>query len=282
MKKMKRYLLHTLACCASLALCSCELFEVDNYEAPGETLRGEVVDKATGNPVLTDQGSEGIRVRLTELSWGPNVQPNPDFYCRPDGTFQNTKLFKGTYLIEVDGPFIPLIRETEEGIPLADESKEMEIKGVTEVRFEVEPFLNVEFVGDPMVSNGKITARVRVTRGVSEDIFREKIEPMGSYDDSFQNVTDIQLFVSYSSTVGYRARDERWSNKIEYSGSEFAARRARHDQVARHDPLGPQGLHPRRRPHQLRHPEGQRNPPLELQCTRRGDDPVNRGYKIKV
>lgn len=152
---------------------------------------------------------------------GPNVQPNPDFYCRPDGTFQNTKLFKGTYLIEVDGPFIPLIRETEEGIPLADESKEMEIKGVTEVRFEVEPFLNVEFVGDPMVSNGKITARVRVTRGVSEDIFREKIEPMGSYDDSFQNVTDIQLFVSYSSTVGYRARDERWSNKIEYSGSEF-------------------------------------------------------------
>lgn len=114
-----------------------------------------------------------------------------------------------------------LIRETEEGIPLADESKEMEIKGVTEVRFEVEPFLNVEFVGDPMVSNGKITARVRVTRGVSEDIFREKIEPMGSYDDSFQNVTDIQLFVSYSSTVGYRARDERWSNKIEYSGSEF-------------------------------------------------------------
>ena len=69
--------------------------------------------------------------------------------------------------------------------------------------------------------NGKITARVRVTRGVSEDIFREKIEPMGSYDDSFQNVTDIQLFVSYSSTVGYRARDERWSNKIEYSGSEF-------------------------------------------------------------
>lgn len=221
MKKMKRYLLHTLACCASLALCSCELFEVDNYEAPGETLRGEVVDKATGNPVLTDQGSEGIRVRLTELSWGPNVQPNPDFYCRPDGTFQNTKLFKGTYLIEVDGPFIPLIRETEEGIPLADESKETEIKGVTEVRFEVEPFLNVEFVGDPMVSNGKITARVRVTRGVSEDIFREKIEPMGSYDDSFQNVTDIQLFVSYSSTVGYRARDERWSNKIEYSGSEF-------------------------------------------------------------
>lgn len=83
MKKMKRYLLHTLACCASLALCSCELFEVDNYEAPGETLRGEVVDKATGNPVLTDQGSEGIRVRLTELSWGPTYSLTPTSTAAP-------------------------------------------------------------------------------------------------------------------------------------------------------------------------------------------------------
>lgn len=34
-------------------------------------------------------------------------------------------------------------------------------------------------------------------------------------------MTDIQLFVSYSSTVGYRARDDRWSNKIEYTGADF-------------------------------------------------------------
>ena len=44
---------------------------------------------------------------------------------------------------------------------------------------------------------------------------------MGGYNNSFLNVTDIQLFVSYSSSVGYRARDERWSNKIEYTGSAF-------------------------------------------------------------
>ena len=43
---------------------SCSLFQLDNYDAPSETLRGEVVDAATGEPVLTDQGSEGIRVRL--------------------------------------------------------------------------------------------------------------------------------------------------------------------------------------------------------------------------
>lgn len=39
--------------------------------------------------------------------------------------------------------------------------------------------------------------------------------------DEFLNVTDIQLFVSYSSSVGYRARDERWSSKLEYTGSAF-------------------------------------------------------------
>ncbi len=200
---------------------SCSLFELDNYDEPSETLRGEVVDAASGEPVLTDQGSEGIRVRLTELSWGPNVTPNPDFFCMPDGTFQNTKLFKGTYNVRIDGPFIPLIREDDRGVPIADETQTVDIKGVKNVRFEVQPFLKVEWVGEPQVINGRIRAQVRVTRAVSPADFQTKIEPMGGYSSSFLNVTDIQLFVSYSSTVGYRARDTRWSNEILYSGSAF-------------------------------------------------------------
>ena len=97
----------------------------------------------------------------------------------------------------------------------------MKIKGKTEVIFKVKPFLRVEFVGYPTVSNGQITAKVKVTRGVSRDEFKSYIEPMGNYDESYPNVTDIQLFVSYSSSVGYRARDDRWSNAIEYSGDSF-------------------------------------------------------------
>lgn len=113
------------------------------------------------------------------------------------------------------------LHEDDRGIPLADETQTVDISGVTKVRFEVQPFLKVEWVGEPTFSNGKVTARVRVTRGVSENDFKAKIEPMGGYSNSFLNVTDIQLFVSYSSSVGYRARDERWSNKIEYLGSQF-------------------------------------------------------------
>lgn len=218
-QNMKKIVFYSLMC-ALLSFSSCDLFKMDNYEEPAETLEGEVVDVATGERVLTDQGSEGIRVRLTELSWGDNVTHNPDFYCMPDGSFRNTKLFKGNYNIRIDGPFIPLIREAS-GILLADETKTMDIKGTTKVKFEVQPFLKVEWIEEPTVTNGKIKAKVRVTRGVSEEDFRAKIEPMGSYNNSFLNMTDIQLFVSYSSTVGYRARDERWSNQIEYTGSAF-------------------------------------------------------------
>lgn len=217
MKKISFYILSL----TMLTLTSCNLFELDNYDEPNETLQGEVVDAETGEAVLTDQGSEGIRVRLIENSWGDNVTPNPDFYCMPDGTFQNTRLFKGTYNVRVDGPFIPLLREDDRGVPLADETQTVDIQGLTNVKFEVQPFLKVEWVGEPEVVNGKVRAQVRVTRGVSEDEFRAKIEPMGGYNNNFTNVTDIQLFVTYSSTVGYRARDERWSSKIEYSGSAF-------------------------------------------------------------
>ena len=77
---MKKTIFYSLFS-ALFMLTSCSMFEIDNYEEPAETIWGEVVDEATGKRVLTDQGSEGIRVRLTELSWGDNVQHNPDFYC---------------------------------------------------------------------------------------------------------------------------------------------------------------------------------------------------------
>jgi hypothetical protein len=219
---MKKTIIYSLAFAAiAFAFSSCSLFELDNYDEPSETIKGTITDVATGDPVYTDQGSEGIRIRLTELSYGDNVEHNPDFYCKMDGTYQNTKIFKGTYNVRIDGPFIPLVRETSDGVVISDETVTTDIEGTTVVNFQVQPFLKVEIVGIPQISDGKITAKVRVTRAVSVEDFRSKIEPMGDYDETYTNVTDIQLFVSYSSTVGYSTRDERWSNMIEYSGSSF-------------------------------------------------------------
>lgn len=207
--------------CLAVLCSSCSMFEQDNFDTPDVTLQGKVIDVLTGDPVFTDQGSEGIRVRLTELSWGDNVEHNPDFYCMPDGTFQNTKLFKGNYHITVDGAFVPLVRRDASGKELADESLVMDLENHHEVTFEVQPFLKVEWVGEPTVKDGKVTAQVKVTRGVSPEDFRKKIEPMGNYNDEFLNMTDIQFFVSYSSSVGYRARDERWSSRLDYAEDSF-------------------------------------------------------------
>lgn len=218
-----RYRRYCLPAILSVMICvvSCSLFELDNYDGPEETIQGKIVDVETGEPVLTEQNANGIRVRLTELSWGDNVTPNPDFYAMDNGNYRNTKIFKGHYNVTVDGPFIPIYREDADGNVLEDGTVETDIRGVTTVNFMVQPFLKVEIVGEPVVSGGKVTAQVRVTRATSEAEFRSKIEPMGSYKDSFLNVTDVRLFVGYSSTVNSANQYSSWSNYIEYGGDSF-------------------------------------------------------------
>lgn len=217
---MKKFIKYTLVMLCAFAAASCSLFQLDNYDAPSEILRGEVVDATTGEPILTDQGSEGIRVRLIETSWEGNVTPM-DFYCRPDGTFQHTKLFEADYNVCVDGPFVPIYLEDGNGMPVVNNTQDIHLKGEKFLTFEVQPFLKVELEDTPMVSDGVITARVKVTRGVSKEDFKKVVMQSGDYKDSYLNMTDIQLFVSYSSSCGYRARDDRWSNSIEYVGSAF-------------------------------------------------------------
>ncbi|MBW8327555.1 MAG: DUF3823 domain-containing protein [Prolixibacteraceae bacterium] len=218
---MKKIFYSILICLAAVSFHSCE---IDNYDEPQETIKGRVVDAVTGELVLTDQGSEGTRVRLRELSWKETKVPdNFDFFCMKEGIFQNTKVFRGHYNVRIDGAFIPLVRLTSTGDTIADESKYIDIKGVTEVEFKVQPFLKVEWIGTPTVSNGKITATVKVTRAVSPADFKAKIEPMGGYNDNMLNVTDVRLFVSQLPYVGYREWDNRYTTEINYSGNSFDA-----------------------------------------------------------
>lgn len=217
---MKSIIKYTVILSCLVSAVSCSLFQLDNYDAPEEILRGEVIDAETGERVLTDQGSEGIRVRLIETSWEGNVTPL-DFYCRPDGTFQHTKLFEADYNVRVDGPFVPIYVEDQNGVPIVNKTQDIHLKGEEYLTFEVQPFLRVELDDTPMISDGVITARVKVDRGVSKDDFKKVVAQTGDYSDSYLNMTDIQLFVSYSSSCGYRARDERWSNEILYSGKAF-------------------------------------------------------------
>ena len=224
MKKIKS-LISLLSIClvSAFAFTSCEFFQIDNYKDPSETLKGEVVNVATGERVQTDQTNDGIRIRLRELSWTGTAQPeNFDFRCMMDGTFQNTKLFAGHYNVRIDGPFIPLVRVNQKGDTISDGSKYVDIKGITELKFEVQPFLKVEWAGNPSVSNGKITASFKVTRAVSPEEFKAKVEPMGGYNANFLDVTDVRLFVAFVPNVGLSINDNRYSVvSTNYTGNAF-------------------------------------------------------------
>ncbi|MCM1177030.1 MAG: DUF3823 domain-containing protein [Bacteroidales bacterium] len=224
---MRKIALYTIAVSGLMSMASCSLFKLDNYEAPDETLKGRVMDM-DGNPVLTDQGSEGIRVRLLDLEWedaGNEVTPQ-DFNCRPDGTFQNTKLFPGRYNVTVDGPFVPIVMDDAQGVPVLDGSQDINIrKGVPcEVDFYVQPFLKVEFEDYPQVADGKVVAKVRVSRAISRNDLKAAISKTGDWKDEYANVTDIQLYVGYNPSVGYRSHDNEWSSYVEYSGSSFESK----------------------------------------------------------
>ena len=123
--------------------------------------------------------------------------------------------------VRIDGAFIPLVRLNASGDTIADESKYIDISGVTEVNFNVQPFLKIEWIGEPTISNGKITAKIMVTRAVSPEDFKAKIEPMGNYNDDMLNVTDVRLFVSQVPYVGYREWDNRYTKEIDYPNNSF-------------------------------------------------------------
>jgi len=217
MKKTFNYIV-LVSFIAFLASC-----KPDNYVEPKETIKGKIVDVLTGEPVLTDQGSEGTRIRLRELSWKETPTPdNFDFWAMKEGAYQNTKVFAGTYNVRVDGAFIPLLRLNQSGDTIANDTKTVDIKGVKEVDFQVQPFLKIEWVEKPTVANGVIRAKIKVTRAVSRTDFRAKIEPMGNYNDNFLNVTDVQFMVSETPFVGYRSSyNDNRRKAYDYSGNSF-------------------------------------------------------------
>jgi hypothetical protein len=202
---MKNYLIILGIAWMAISACS----KTDNYSAPDQTLRGRIIDAGTGKNMpgeVSGENGTGTRIELRELSWSDN--PTPQYLATmQDGTYNNTKIFAGHYKISADGAFVPLVQT---GPNPVDKSKEMDIQGgVTELDFTVEPFLRVEWVGDPVYNtNGTVTVKAIITRGTN--------------DPNYQlNVTDINLYINNYPYVGSNANsfDARYSNRVTYSGT---------------------------------------------------------------
>jgi hypothetical protein len=167
--QMKKIFNYIAICLTILTVSSCSKF--DNYDAPDQTVRGIVTDAGTGKAVQTEvttsDGSltAGTRIRLVEISYSPTATAQ-FLGSRQDGTFTNTKLFAATYNINPEGAFVPVLPRT------------VEVKGGdTEVNFQVEPFLRIEWVGEPTynAATGKIDAQYIITRGTTNATYQDAI-----------------------------------------------------------------------------------------------------------
>lgn len=133
----------------------------DNYPEPNETFTGKFIDKGTGKPFQAAVGAGGIRIRMMEYSWSDTPQPY-DFNCMMDGKFNNTKIFKGEYGVTPSGAFVPLPEER------------INMSGVVEKTYEVEPLLRVEWVGEPTVKPDRtVEFQVKVTYGTDNATYKK-------------------------------------------------------------------------------------------------------------
>jgi hypothetical protein len=204
MKKVTNYIYLSLALLAATA-CS---KKYDNYPGPDATFSGSVTDTLSNQPLQTEVGGNGIRVKMEELSWSNTPTPYY-FYAKQDGTFNNTKIFKGRYRISVEGAFVPLVQYDDAGNVTVDKTRTIDIQGPTKMDFKVEPFLKVEWVGDPVYNSadGTITAKVKFTRGTNNPAFQA-------------NITDVYFFINSNPYVGNNNYDNRFSTQVTYNGAD--------------------------------------------------------------
>jgi hypothetical protein len=156
---------------------------IDTYAAPSETLTGSIIDSITGQPIQTEQ-PDGIRLQMLETSWSDNPIPWY-FWVKPDGTFNNTKVFAATYTITpVDGPFFPI------------EGTTVDVKGTTNIEFKVMPFLNVAIVDKVQQSGTEVNLSYKISR--ARVAFK---------------ITDAKVFVSTTDYVSNGSNDNILSSQ---------------------------------------------------------------------
>ena len=188
--------------------------KTDNFDEPEETLTGRIIDVTTGQPIQIESGGGGIQIRYHDLSWGQrtgNTVLPRDFNAKPDGTFNNTKMFEGEYKVyPFNGPFVPLYSENASA-PV-DNSKTVYIKGTTTIDFAVEPLLKVEWVGQPVLNANKtVTVNFKFTRGTTNPVYTA-FAP-----------TDAWLFVSTTPFASNASRNSNMSNSVTYTAAQGVA-----------------------------------------------------------
>lgn len=135
-------------CATVLAGCG----DLDNYEAPSGSIHGIVVDEITDETVYQPVNSvAGLRVQLTQQNWEVEADPQLS-YATEDGTFTNTQVFSGQYLLDFgQSNFFPT------------EKQAVTINGHAEVAVRVTPFCTI-YLNDLAFENRAVRANVSIKR----------------------------------------------------------------------------------------------------------------------
>jgi len=147
---MKKLIYSLFIGVSAFLMVSC--MEVDNFDAPDAHFTGRIIDSTTGQNILADQGE--CRVRIWEKSFSTSPG-NQDIPVKQDGTFNNTKLFSGTYDVVPEGAWWPA-----DTIRIGIGSKT-----VTQ-DFEVTPYLTLfdfktELEGDSLLMSCRMDAPIK-------------------------------------------------------------------------------------------------------------------------
>lgn len=175
--------------------------EMDNYDAPNATLQGKFINKVTGELLETSQGQGNMKLRIKEISFAKGdetvVVTEQNLNIMQDGTFQNTKLFGGTYEM---WPYESCCYESEQVM------QTVELKGgkTTKIEFEVTPYFEVEWVDEPWQDEeGFVNARFKFTCNPLPDATYTQAVP-----------DKAKLFISTSVKVGDNSDSRYTDNDI--------------------------------------------------------------------
>jgi hypothetical protein len=161
----------TILLAAGMLIAGASCVKKDNYDAPDASLEGNLFDQNSKNNIQTFTGN--VTIRLEQLSWSATPTPQ-DIPVKVDGSYKNSKLFKGHYRASIKG-----------GAFWAVPPVELDIDKGTIYDFNLTPYLYITNFTTQLDSN-QLTLRFNMQAPI----------------DGIPSIAEIQPYVNTTGMVG--------------------------------------------------------------------------------